>query len=99
MPRMKTTPHIQRIPATMAPTDLLAWRKSHGLSQEDASNLLGMARRPYQYLEQGKTQAGMRLPKIPRLIELATKGLDMELRVIRMKLGTRSLAEIKASEG
>ena len=98
MPRMKTSPKIAKIPPSMTPADLLAWRKGHGLSQEDACNMLGISRRPYQYAEKGVTQAGYRLPTVSRILELAVKGLDAELRLVRHRLGVRTLAEINSGE-
>jgi transcriptional regulator with XRE-family HTH domain len=83
MPKMHSTPHIDQIPGTWKPEQLVAWRKSHGFSQADAGNLLGISRRTYQHYEKGDTRGGFSLPTLPRLVELAIKGLDGELRYLR----------------
>lgn len=72
-------------PSTMTPADLLAWRKGHGFTQRDAAYRLGMTLRPYQYHEAGTTRGGFKIPRIPRTIELATMGLDMALRVAKLR--------------
>lgn len=91
MPKMDTTPHLAApVRATMTPAQLIEWRQGHGLSQQDAAHLLGMALRPYQYREAGATRGGYRVPRVDRLIELATKGLDMELRVAKMLARTET---------
>ena len=99
MPRMKTTPHIDKLPGKMTPAQLVDWRKAHGFSQQDAAAMLGMSRRPYQYLEGGETRGGFRPPTIPRTVELAIKGLDVELRLLRYRAGGRSLVELRAAAG
>ena len=68
----------------MTPMELRAWRKSRGLIQRDAAALLGIVRRTYLYQEQGKTRGGYTIATIPRLTELAIKGLDMEMGVGRL---------------
>jgi DNA-binding XRE family transcriptional regulator len=78
------------IPSSMAPADLRAWRKGHCLTQPDACKLLGISLRPYQHAENGNTRGGFKVPKVPRLIELATKGLDVELRLVRYRMGQLS---------
>lgn len=70
----------------MTPGALAEWRRGHGLSQRDAAHMLGIALRPYQYHEKGETRGGFRPPWVPRWLELATKGLDMELRVNKLRL-------------
>lgn len=93
MPRLKSTPHIDKIPSTMTPADLVAWRKGHGFSQEDAANLLGIARRTYLHLERGNTRGGYKLKNIPRRDALAVRGLDSELRILKFRLGRRTLRD------
>jgi transcriptional regulator with XRE-family HTH domain len=96
---MKSTPHIQRIPARMTPAELIAWRKQHGFSQEDAGNMLGVARRTYLHYERGDTRGGYKQPTVPRLVELAIKGLDAELRIVKYRMGQRSLRGDAAPDG
>ena len=96
MPRMQSTPHIDPIPGTMKPGELISWRKGHGFSQADACALLGISRRTYQHYELGNTRGGFSLPRLPRIVELAIRGLDVELRVLKMRAGGLSLAEMKA---
>ena len=49
--------------------DFKKWRKSLGLSQKDAANLLGLKRRMIQYYEKGERD-GEKV-KIPRSVRLA----------------------------
>ncbi|NOX95487.1 MAG: helix-turn-helix transcriptional regulator [Alphaproteobacteria bacterium] len=53
----------------MEPGDFKKWRKSLGLSQKDAANLLGLKRRMIQYYEKGERD-GEKVP-IPRSVRLA----------------------------
>ncbi len=49
--------------------DFKKWRKTLGLSQKDAANLLGLKRRMIQYYEKGERD-GEKV-KIPRSVRLA----------------------------
>lgn len=70
---------LEPVQGTWTPTQLREWRRSRGINQMSTAALLGMARRPYQYAERGKTRSGYILITIPRQLELAVKGLDTEL--------------------
>jgi len=75
---------LEPVQGTWTPAQLKEWRRSRGLNQVSAAALLGMARRPYQYAERGKTRGGYVVITIPRQLELAVKGLDWELGVDRL---------------
>lgn len=49
--------------------DFKKWRKTLGLSQKDAANLLGLKRRMIQYYEKGERDGDK--VKIPRSVRLA----------------------------
>lgn len=53
----------------MEPSDFKKWRKSLGLSQKDAAQILGLKRRMIQYYEKGERD-GEKV-KIPRSVRLA----------------------------
>jgi transcriptional regulator with XRE-family HTH domain len=53
----------------MEPSDFRKWRKSLGLSQKDAANLLGLKRRMIQYYEKGERDGDQ--VSIPRAVRLA----------------------------
>ena len=53
----------------MEPGDFKKWRKSLGLSQKDAANLLGLKRRMIQYYEKGERDG--ETVTIPRSVRLA----------------------------
>ena len=77
---------MRQIPASMKPADLRNWRKGHGYTQPEAARLLGLSPRTYTYHETGTTRAGYRVPTVPRLVELAIKGLDAELRLVKYRM-------------
>jgi len=54
---------------TMEPDDFRKWRKSLGLSQKEAANLLGLKRRMIQYYEKGEREGEN--VSIPRAVRLA----------------------------
>lgn len=86
MPKLFTTPKLAGpVSSAMTPEALRAWRAGHGFSQKDAAHYLGMAPRDYQYRESGRTRNNYRMPFVERWIELATKGLDMELRLAKLR--------------
>jgi DNA-binding XRE family transcriptional regulator len=82
---------VHAVPSSMKPDDLVLWRKSHGFTQDAASKLLGISKRTLVHAENGNTRCRMRVPKVPRLIELATKGLDAELRLVKFRMAERAL--------
>lgn len=53
----------------MEPSDFRKWRKTQGLSQKDAAQILGLKRRMIQYYEKGERD-GEKV-KIPRAVRLA----------------------------
>ncbi len=53
----------------MTPDAFRDWRKSMGLKQKDAADLLGLKKRVIQYYEQGKRDG--KAVEIPRTVELA----------------------------
>ncbi|MFQ5563343.1 MAG: helix-turn-helix domain-containing protein [Parvularculaceae bacterium] len=53
----------------MEPGDFKKWRKSLGLSQKEAAQLLGLKRRMIQYYEKGERDGDS--VKIPRAVRLA----------------------------
>ena len=53
----------------MEPGDFKKWRKSLGLSQKEAANLLGLKRRMIQYYEKGERDGEQ--VAIPRSVRLA----------------------------
>jgi len=55
------------------PNDFRKWRKTLGLSQKDAAQLLGLKRRIIQYYEKGERD-GEKV-KIPRAVRLACYAL------------------------
>jgi transcriptional regulator with XRE-family HTH domain len=75
---------IDPIQGKMTPAELRAWRRSRGLIQRAAAALLGVARRTYQYAERGKTRGSNVLITVPRQLELAVKGLDVEMGATRL---------------
>ena len=53
----------------MTPTQFKYWRKSQGLKQSTAADLLGLKRRMIQYYEKGDREG--RVVSIPKYIRLA----------------------------
>lgn len=55
--------------AVMSPDQFRSWRKSLGLKQKEAADLLGLKKRMIQYYEKGKRDG--RPVEIPKSIRLA----------------------------
>lgn len=53
----------------MTPGEFRSWRKSLGLKQKDAADLLGLKKRVIQYYEKGRRDG--KPVEIPRAVELA----------------------------
>lgn len=77
----------------MTPAELKVWRKQRGLIQRDAGALLGISKRTYNALETGINR-GTALITVPRTIELATRGLDDEMKAAS---GAVDLAGLKVA--
>jgi transcriptional regulator with XRE-family HTH domain len=54
----------------MTPATLRAWRETHGLTRQDAANLLGMSRRTLETIEQGRKGPGPLSGPISVLIQV-----------------------------
>lgn len=55
----------------MTPNELRARRKALGITQQEASVLLGIGLRKVQYLEAGANSGGAVLDEVPLLYEMA----------------------------
>ncbi len=58
----------------MNPEQFREWRKSHGLKQKDAAELLGLKKRMIQYYERGDRDG--RKVEIPKAVRLACYALS-----------------------
>lgn len=66
-----------RSSAVMTPDDVRRWRKARGLTQNNLAALLGISRSAYIYLEKGDPRRKDKSLTIPRMAELAFRGLDV----------------------
>lgn len=61
----------------MSPKQFREWRKSMGLKQKEAANLLGLNKRMIQYYEKGIRDG--KPVKVPKYIRLACYALKMDI--------------------
>ncbi|WP_319529441.1 helix-turn-helix transcriptional regulator [uncultured Cohaesibacter sp.] len=59
----------------MLPDQFRAWRRSMGLKQKDAADLLGLKKRMIQYYEKGKREG--KAVTIPKSVRLACYALSV----------------------
>ena len=63
----------------MKPEEFKKWRKSLGLSQKNAAEMLGLKIRIIQYYEKGKK--GKKTINIPKYIQLACLALEIQNKI------------------
>jgi len=63
----------------MKPEEFKKWRKSLGLSQKNAAEMLGLKIRIIQYYEKGKK--GKKTINIPKYIQLACAALEIQNKI------------------
>ena len=63
----------------MQPEEFKKWRKSLGLSQKNAAEMLGLKIRIIQYYEKGKK--GKKTINIPKYIQLACLALEIQHKI------------------
>ena len=63
----------------MQPEEFKKWRKSLGLSQKNAAEMLGLKIRIIQYYEKGKK--GKKTINIPKYIQLACVALETQNKI------------------